>query len=74
MVVAWIVTLLAFAYALIAVVFILVPSTISVDRLTYELTQFIPLAIIILLTVIFYVMGHRDTRNQDVYVDLPEIR
>jgi hypothetical protein len=71
MVGAWIVTLLAFAYALIAVVFILVPGTTApMDRLTYELTQFIPLAIIILLTIIFYVMGHSDKRNQDVFVDL----
>jgi hypothetical protein len=65
------VTVLAFAYALVAVVFILVPSsTGSVDRLTYELTQFIPLALIVLLTIIFYIMGHNDTRNQDVVVDL----
>jgi len=71
MLVAWIVTLLAFAYALVAVVFILVPgSTGKVDRLTYELTEFIPLGIIILLTIVFYIMGHNDKRNQDVYVDL----
>jgi amino acid transporter len=69
--VAWIVTLLPFAYALVAVVFILVPgSTGKVDRLTYELTEFIPLGIIILLTIVFYIMGHNDKRNQDVYVDL----
>ena len=55
----------------IAVVFILVPgSTAPVDRLTYELTQFIPLGIIVLLTIIFYIMGHNDKRNQDVFVDL----
>jgi amino acid transporter len=71
MLVAWIVTLLPFAYALVAVVFILVPgSTGKVDRLTYELTEFIPLVIIILLTIVFYIMGHNDKRNQDVYVDL----
>jgi amino acid transporter len=71
MLVAWIVTLLPFAYALVAVVFILVPgSTGKVDRLTYELTEFIPLVIIILLTIAFYIMGHNDKRNQDVYVDL----
>ena len=68
---AWIVTLLPFAYALVAVVFILVPgSTGKVDRLTYELTEFIPLIIIVLLTIVFYIMGHNDKRNQDVYVDL----
>src|SRR5205807_8278556 len=40
--VAWIVTVLPFAYAAFTVFFILVPATTSVDRLTYELTQFIP--------------------------------
>jgi glutamate:GABA antiporter len=71
MVVAWIVTLLPFAYALFTVVFILVPaSTGSVDRLTYELTQFIPLVLIVLLTIIFYILGHNDKRNQDVVVEL----
>jgi amino acid transporter len=70
--VAWIVTLLPFTYALIAVVFILVPAKLptGIDRLTYELTQFIPLIIVILLTVVFYIMGHSDTRNQDVVVQL----
>jgi amino acid transporter len=72
---AWIVTALAFLYALIAVVFILVPSgaTIAssgVSRLTYELTQFIPLVLIILLTIGFYILGHNDKRNQDVVVEL----
>ncbi len=71
MVGAWIVTILAFAYALVAVVFILVPgSTAPMDRLTYELTQFIPLVIIVLLTIVFYILGHNDKRNQDVFVDL----
>ena len=72
MVGAWIVTILPFAYALIAVVFILVPGTVpgTVDRLTYELTQFIPLVIIVLLTTVFYIMGHRETSNQDVFIDL----
>jgi glutamate:GABA antiporter len=68
---AWIVTLLPFAYALVAVIFILVPSSVSsVDRLTYELTQFIPLVLILLLTIVFYIMGHNDKRNEDVVVDL----
>jgi hypothetical protein len=40
-----------------------------VNRLTYELTQFIPLAIIILLTVVFYIWGQREKRNQDVVVE-----
>jgi amino acid transporter len=67
---AWIVTALAFLYALIAVVFILVPSSTSVNRLTYELTQFIPLVLIVLLTFVFYILGHSDKRNQDVVVEL----
>src|SRR5947209_12064482 len=57
--VAWIVTVLPFAYAAFTVFFILVPATTSsVDRLTYELTQFIPLVIIVLLTIVFYIWGH----------------
>jgi glutamate:GABA antiporter len=68
---AWIVTIFPFAYALVAVIFILVPgSTGKVDRLTFELTSFIPLGIIILLTVVFFIMGHNDARNQDVLVEL----
>ncbi len=68
---AWIVTALPFLYALFAVVFILVPSsTGSVGRLTYELTQFIPLALIVLLTIVFYIWGHSNKSNQDVLVDL----
>lgn len=72
MVGAWIVTLLPFTYALIAVIFILVPSTPpgSVTRLTYELTQFIPLVFIVLLTTVFYIMGHNEKSNQDVVVEL----
>ncbi len=69
---AWIVTLLAFGYAFVAVFFILIPSTVpgSVSRLTYELTQFIPLIIIVLLTIVFYIMGHNEKSNVDVVVEL----
>jgi len=68
---AWIVTIFPFTYALIAVIFILIPSsTGKVDRLTFELTSFIPLAIIVLLTIVFYIMGHNDKRNADVFVEL----
>ncbi|MDQ6662379.1 MAG: APC family permease [Chloroflexota bacterium] len=71
MVGAWIVTLLPFAYAAIASYFILIPtdsyvSKNGVDRLTYELTQFIPLAAIVLLTIVFYVWGQREKHNRDV--------
>jgi glutamate:GABA antiporter len=69
---AWIVTVLAFAYALFAVIGILVPITppSSVSRLTYELTQFIPLALIVLLTIVFYIIGHSNKSNRDVLVEL----
>jgi amino acid transporter len=72
MVGAWIVTILPFTYALVAVIFILVPSSVpsSVSRLTYELTQFIPLVLIVLLTTVFYIMGHNEKSNQDVVVEL----
>jgi glutamate:GABA antiporter len=73
---AWIVTILAFAYALFAVIGILVPITppSSVTRFTYELTQFIPLALIVLLTIVFYIMGHSNKANQDVIVELNKER
>ncbi|GAC1380291.1 MAG: APC family permease [Ktedonobacteraceae bacterium] len=72
---AWIVTLLPLAYAAVASYFILIPTdatvvSYSVSRITYELSQLIPLAIIFLLTVVFYVWGHREAHNQDVVVDL----
>jgi len=70
---AWIVTLLPFAYAAIAGYFILIPadsyiSTMGVGRATYELTQFIALAVILLLTLVFYVWGQREKKNQDVMI------
>ena len=74
MVGAWIVMLLPLAYAAIASFFILWPrdTTVANDgvtRLTYELTQFIPLAIIIVLTTVFYIWGHLEKSNRDVVVD-----
>jgi amino acid transporter len=73
MVGAWIVTLLPLAYAAIASYFILWPTDAnvsSVGRLTYELTQFVPLGIIALLTIVFYVWGQNEASNQDVIVDI----
>src|SRR6266700_2380489 len=58
---AWIVTLFPLAYATVA--------GYGLDRLTYELAQFIPLAIIVLLTTVFYIWGHAEKRNQDVVVE-----
>ena len=75
MVGAWIVTILPLAYAALASFFILWPaaSTVAsagVSRLTYELSQLIPLGIIFLLTVVFYVWGQAEKRNQDVVVEV----
>jgi amino acid transporter len=75
MVGAWIVTVLPLAYALIASYFILIPtdssvSSYSVSRLTYELTQFLPLAFIVLLTAVFFIWGQSEKRNRDVVVEL----
>jgi amino acid transporter len=72
---AWIVTVLPLAYAAVASFFILFPtnSTISgstLTRLTYELTQFTALGIIVLLTIVFYVWGQLEKRNRDVVVEL----
>jgi amino acid transporter len=72
---AWIATILPMVYAAIATFFILIPtdSTIAgsgVSRVTYELTQFIPLGIIVLLTVVFYIWGHAEKQNEDVVVEL----
>jgi hypothetical protein len=74
MVGAWIVMLLPLAYAAIASFFILWPRDATVvndgvTRLTYELTQFIPLAIIILLTTVFYIWGHLEKGNEDRVVE-----
>jgi amino acid transporter len=73
MVGAWIVTLLPLAYAAIGSYFILIPATISVsgiDKTTYIVTQFVALAVIFLLAIVFYVWGHMEKRNQDVVVEL----
>ncbi len=70
---AWLVTLLPLSYAVLASYFILVPTDAtvsSVGRLTYELTQFVPLALIFLLTVVFYIWGQAESRNKDVVIDL----
>jgi glutamate:GABA antiporter len=72
---AWIVTLLPMAYVGIACYFLLIPSdgylqNNHLDRLTFELTHFVPLACIILLTIVLYIWGHKQRQNQDVLVDL----
>lgn len=71
---AWLVTLLPFAYAALASYFILIPSASyvsksGVDRPTYELTQFVPLIVILLLTVVFYIWGHHEKHNRDIVVE-----
>jgi amino acid transporter len=69
---AWIVTILPLAFAVIASIFILWPSSVpgGMTRLTYELTQFIVLGIIVLLTIVFYVWGQLEKKNEDVVVEL----
>lgn len=72
---AIVVTVLSFTYAAVASIFLLWPTDSAIvssgfDRLTYELANFIPLAIIVLLTAVFYVWGQSEKRNQDVVVDL----
>ena len=73
MVGAWLVTLFPLTYAAIASYFILWPTesnVSSVGRLTYELTQFIPLGVIVLLTIVFYVWGQSESSNPDIAVEL----
>ena len=71
MVGAWIVTLLPMVYAGIACFFLLFPSenylkNNSLDRLTFELTQIVPLTCIILLTIVLYVWGQMVWRSNAV--------
>jgi amino acid transporter len=71
MVGAWIVTLLPMAYAGMACFFLLFPSGIylqnnHLDRLTFELTQFVPLICIVLLSIVLYVWGQTEGRNNAV--------
>lgn len=76
MVGAWIVTILPLTYAVVASYFILIPTDATVSgytgitRLTYELTQFIPLLFIFLLTTVFFIWGHMEKRNGDVAISL----
>ncbi len=78
MVGAWIITILTFGYAAIASYYILVPTdsavnSVGVSRFTYETTEFGALVVILLLTVVFYVWGHREKRNKDVVAPASEI-
>ena len=73
MVGAWIVTLFPLAYAAIGSYFILLPATSSVSGInltTYIVTQFVALAVIVLLAIVFYVWGQVEKRNQDVVVEV----
>jgi amino acid transporter len=71
---AWIVTLLPMVYVGIACYFLLIPSDVylqnnHLDRLTFELAHFVPLACIIVLTIVLYIWGQRERQNRDVLVD-----
>jgi amino acid transporter len=75
MVGGWIVTLLPVLFVGIACYFLLIPSDVylqnsNLDRLTFELAHFVPLACIALLTIVLYIWGQREKQNQDVLVDL----
>ena len=75
---AWIITLFPLAYAAIASFFILWPTDATVaangvTRFTYEMTQFVPLVIIVLLTTVFYIWGHAEKANRDVVVDYSQL-
>lgn len=77
MVGAWIVTLLPMTYACIACYFLLIPGDtylkqVNVDRPTYELTHFVPLACIVLLAIVLYVWGQRERHNRDVPVEFDQ--
>jgi amino acid transporter len=68
MVGSWIVTLLPMAYAGIACFFLLIPSGVylkinHLSRLSFELTQSVPLACIVLLTLVFSVWGQTEKRK-----------
>jgi glutamate:GABA antiporter len=68
MVGAWIVTILPMAYAGIACFFLLIPNGVylknnHLDRLTFELTQFVPLAGIVLLTIVLYAWGQMERKK-----------
>jgi amino acid transporter len=72
---AWIVTLLPVLYVGIACFFLLLPSDVylqknHLDRLTFELAHFVPLACIGLLTIVLYIWGQREKQNRDVLIDL----
>jgi glutamate:GABA antiporter len=76
---AWIVTLLPVLYVGIACYFSLIPSdgylqNNHLDRLTFELAHFVPLACIVLLTILLYAWGQRERQNRDVLVDLGSSR
>lgn len=71
---AWIVTFLPTAYAGIACFFLLVPSQAylqlnHLDRLTFELTQGVPLACIALYTIVLFVWGQRERQNRNVPIE-----
>ncbi len=78
MVGAWVLTLLSIAYVAVAGYFTLIPTdnTVSnahLSRFTYELTQFIPILLVLLLAGVFYVLGQRELRQTSVVVEQPNV-
>lgn len=67
---AWLVTLLAMFFTIIVSFFLLFPTddaiqSAGVSRLTYETTQLVTLAVIILLTIVFYLWGQRERAQHE---------
>jgi glutamate:GABA antiporter len=68
MVGAWVMTILSLIYVVIAGYFTLIPtddtvSGLGLSRVTYELTQFIPIILILIVAAIFYAWGGSDLRK-----------
>ncbi|WP_069804167.1 APC family permease [Thermogemmatispora onikobensis] len=64
----WLVTLLALASVLVTAYFTLVPTdeTVSgyqISRVTYELTQLLPIAIVLVVAVLFYLWGRFEQQH-----------
>ena len=71
MVGAWVLTLLSIAYVAVAGFFTLIPTDTTVSsthlsRFTYELTQFLPIILVLLVAGVFYLWGQREQQRLGV--------
>lgn len=74
MVGAWVLTLLSIAYVAVAGFFTLIPTddTVSathLSRFTYELTQFLPILLVLVLAGVFYLLGQRELRQMSTVAE-----